>query len=87
MKGSIHPFLSMHMKRYFFLLGLIWFCCVNSQAQKNIEKTWGFETRSILVGQAPDPATGATIFPIYQTSTYTQIGIGENKGYCYLQSQ
>ena len=28
-----------------------------------------FETRAIHVGQEPDPATGATIPPIYQTST------------------
>jgi cystathionine beta-lyase/cystathionine gamma-synthase len=57
-----------------------------SQAQKPLEKNWGFETRSILVGQAPDPATGATIFPIYQTSTYTQAGIDDNKGYVYSRS-
>lgn len=57
-----------------------------NQSQKSLEKTWGFETRSILVGQAPDPATGATIFPIYQTATYTQAGINDNKGYCYSRT-
>lgn len=57
-----------------------------NEAQKKLEKTWGFETRSILVGQAPDPATGSTIFPIYQTSTYTQAGIDDNKGYCYSRT-
>ncbi len=57
-----------------------------NQSQKSYEKTWGFETRSILVGQAPDPATGSTIFPIYQTSTYTQAGINDNKGYCYSRT-
>lgn len=57
-----------------------------NKAQKELEKDWGFETRSILVGQAPDPATGATIFPIYQTSTYTQAGIDDNKGYCYSRT-
>ncbi|MDA0772198.1 MAG: PLP-dependent aspartate aminotransferase family protein [Cyanobacteria bacterium] len=57
-----------------------------NEAQKKLEKNWGFETRSILVGQAPDPATGATIFPIYQTSTYTQAGIDDNKGYCYSRT-
>jgi len=31
-----------------------------------------FATRAIHVGQDPDPTTGATIVPIYQTSTYTQ---------------
>jgi O-acetylhomoserine/O-acetylserine sulfhydrylase-like pyridoxal-dependent enzyme len=28
-----------------------------------------FETRAIHAGQEPDPATGAVITPIYQTST------------------
>ena len=31
-----------------------------------------FTTKAIHVGQEADPATGATIVPIYQTSTYTQ---------------
>jgi len=42
-----------------------------------------FETRAIHVGQAADPATGATIVPIYQTTTYTQEGIGRHAGYEY----
>lgn len=54
----------------------------------NLENTenWGFETKAILKGQAPDPSTGATIPPIYQTSTYTLEGIGETKGYCYSRT-
>ncbi|HZD86671.1 MAG TPA: cystathionine gamma-synthase [Gaiellaceae bacterium] len=42
-----------------------------------------FETRAIHVGQEPDPATGAIITPIYQTSTYVQDAVGEHKGYDY----
>jgi cystathionine beta-lyase/cystathionine gamma-synthase len=42
-----------------------------------------FETRAIHAGQEPDPATGAIITPIYQTSTYVQDAVGENKGYDY----
>jgi cystathionine gamma-synthase len=42
-----------------------------------------FETRAIHVGQEPDPATGAVITPIYQTSTFAQDAVGENKGYDY----
>jgi cystathionine gamma-synthase len=42
-----------------------------------------FETRAIHEGQEPDPATGALITPIYQTSTYVQEAVGENKGYDY----
>jgi cystathionine gamma-lyase len=45
-----------------------------------------FATRAIHVGQEPDPTTGATITPIYQTSTYTQQGLGENKGYEYSRT-
>jgi cystathionine beta-lyase/cystathionine gamma-synthase len=45
-----------------------------------------FETRAIHVGQEPDPATGATITPIYQTSTYTQEGLGRHKGYEYSRT-
>ena len=42
-----------------------------------------FETRAIHAGQEPDPATGAVITPIYQTSTYVQEAVGEHKGYDY----
>jgi cystathionine gamma-synthase len=42
-----------------------------------------FETRAIHAGQEPDPATGAVTTPIYQTSTYVQDAVGENKGYDY----
>jgi cystathionine gamma-synthase len=45
-----------------------------------------FETRAIHDGQEPDPATGAVIVPIYQTSTYAQDGVGEHKGYEYSRS-
>jgi cystathionine gamma-lyase len=45
-----------------------------------------FATRAIHVGQEPDPATGATITPIYQTSTYTQEAPGEHKGYEYSRT-
>ncbi|HEY3921339.1 MAG TPA: cystathionine gamma-synthase [Gaiellaceae bacterium] len=42
-----------------------------------------FETRAIHAGQEPDPATGAVITPIYQTSTYVQEEVGKHKGYDY----
>lgn len=32
--------------------------------------TWGFETKQIHAGHAPDPTTGATATPIYQTTSY-----------------
>lgn len=45
-----------------------------------------FSTKAIHAGQPADPATGATIVPIYQTSTYTQDGIGQHKGYEYSRT-
>jgi cystathionine beta-lyase/cystathionine gamma-synthase len=45
-----------------------------------------FETRAIHAGQEADPATGATITPVYQTVTYTQDAIGENRGYEYSRT-
>src|SRR5205085_2052369 len=42
-----------------------------------------FETRAIHAGQEPDPATGAVITPIYQTTTYVQEEVGKHKGYDY----
>jgi cystathionine beta-lyase/cystathionine gamma-synthase len=45
-----------------------------------------FETRAIHAGQEPDPATGATIPPVYQTVTFTQDGIGRNRGYEYSRT-
>jgi cystathionine gamma-lyase len=45
-----------------------------------------FSTKAIHAGQSADPATGSTVIPIYQTSTYTQSGISEHKGYEYSRS-
>jgi cystathionine beta-lyase/cystathionine gamma-synthase len=46
----------------------------------------GFSTRAIHVGQEPDPATGAVIVPIYQTSTYAQSEVGVHKGFDYSRT-
>jgi cystathionine beta-lyase/cystathionine gamma-synthase len=45
-----------------------------------------FETLAIHAGQAPDTATGATVVPVYQTVTYTQAAIGEDRGFVYSRS-
>ena len=45
-----------------------------------------FKTRAIHAGQAADKATGATIVPIYQTTTFTQSGVGEHLGYDYART-
>lgn len=47
----------------------------------------GFATRAIHAGQHPDPATGAVMTPVYQTSTYVQEGLGRHKGYEYARTQ
>jgi cystathionine gamma-lyase len=46
----------------------------------------GFATLAIHAGQDADPATGATVVPIYATSTYTQEAPGRHKGYEYSRS-
>src|SRR3954451_1213297 len=46
----------------------------------------GFSTLAIHTGQDADPATGATVVPIYATSTYTQAAPGQHKGYEYSRS-
>ncbi|MBI3362172.1 MAG: cystathionine gamma-synthase [Chloroflexi bacterium] len=45
-----------------------------------------FETLAIHAGQPPDSATGAVMTPIYQTSTYVQVAVGQHKGYEYSRT-
>jgi cystathionine gamma-synthase len=45
-----------------------------------------FETQAIHAGQEPDPATGAAVVPIYQTSTYVQEGVARHRGYDYSRT-
>ncbi len=47
---------------------------------------YGFATLAIHEGQVADPATGATVVPIYATSTYTQEAPGKHKGYEYSRT-
>ena len=46
----------------------------------------GFSTRAIHAGQSPDPTTGASMTPIYATSTYVQESPGVHKGFEYSRS-
>ena len=47
-----------------------------------------FETLAIHAGQEPDLANGAVMIPIYQTSTYTQDGVGRpRQRYEYSRTQ
>jgi cystathionine beta-lyase/cystathionine gamma-synthase len=46
----------------------------------------GFSTRAIWTGQEPCAVTGATIPPVYQTSTFTLPAVGVTKGYDYSRT-
>ena len=51
-----------------------------------LEKKLRFNSRTIHGGQAPDPAYGAVMPPIYQTSTYAQTTPGGHKGFEYSRT-
>jgi cystathionine gamma-lyase/cystathionine beta-lyase/cystathionine gamma-lyase/homocysteine desulfhydrase len=46
----------------------------------------GIATDAIHAGVRPDPATGAIMTPIYQTSTYAYEALGVGKGYDYART-
>jgi len=47
---------------------------------------WGFETRAVHAGQAPDPTSGAVVTPITLSTTFVQNGVGNHKGFEYSRS-
>lgn len=49
------------------------------------EPTPALSTTCLHGGVVPDPTTGAILTPIYQTTTYRQAGVGENKGHTYTR--
>lgn len=49
-------------------------------------KSLKFNSKVIHAGVEPDPATGAIMTPIYQTSTYVQSEPGVHKGYEYART-
>lgn len=55
----------------------------SSLSEKDVDDGSGFGTRAVHAGQSPDPATGAVMTPIYQTSTYAQEAPGRHKGFEY----
>jgi cystathionine beta-lyase/cystathionine gamma-synthase len=50
------------------------------------DKSWGFSTRAVHVGQGPDLATGAVVQPIHLATTFAQQGVGHHQGYEYSRS-
>ena len=52
----------------------------------DVQSGWGFETRAVHVGQAPDPTSGAVVPPISLSTTFAQDGVGNHKGFEYSRS-
>ncbi|MGZ3739061.1 MAG: PLP-dependent transferase, partial [Bdellovibrionota bacterium] len=54
-----------------------------------IDRKLSLNTLAIHAGQQPDPATGAIMTPIYQTSTYVQPALGKPllAGYEYARTK
>lgn len=44
------------------------------------------EPLALHAGAVPDPTTGAILTPIYQTTTYRQEAVGQDKGYTYSRA-
>lgn len=44
------------------------------------------ETLALHAGTGPDPATGALLTPIYQTTTFVQEAVGVHKGFTYSRA-
>jgi cystathionine beta-lyase/cystathionine gamma-synthase len=57
-----------------------------SMAKRDSHPAQSFETLVVHAGAEPDPLTGAVMTPIYQTSTYAQEDVGQNKGYEYART-
>ena len=51
-----------------------------------MKKKLHFNSLTIHGGQAPDPAFGAVMPPVYMTSTYAQSAPGDHKGYEYSRT-
>ena len=45
-----------------------------------------FATTAVRGGVSPDPATGAVLTPIYQSTTYHQVAVGVHKGFTYSRA-
>jgi cystathionine gamma-synthase len=50
------------------------------------QEAWGFETRAVHTGQAPDATSGAVVTPITLSTTFAQDGVGNHKGFEYSRS-
>lgn len=56
-------------------------CC------EELEAEWAhLATLALHAGAGPDPATGALLTPIYQTTTFVQEAVGVHKGFTYSRA-
>jgi cystathionine gamma-synthase len=56
------------------------------EASEEQPGAFGFETRAVHAGQAPDSSTGAVVTPISLATTFAQDGVGRHRGYEYSRS-
>ena len=59
---------------------------LGTEESDDYENVYGFDTLALHAGTSADPATGAMITPIYQTTTYAQRRVGQDKGFTYSRS-
>ncbi len=59
---------------------------LNHTQENTAPRQYQFETNSIHAGVEPDPITGAILTPIYQTTTFAQKYVGDDKGYTYSRT-
>ena len=52
----------------------------------SFQADYALETLALHAGTSPDPTTGAMLTPIYQTTTYRQERVGQDKGFTYSRS-
>jgi cystathionine beta-lyase/cystathionine gamma-synthase len=57
-----------------------------TERREGPDSNLNFDTLALHAGIVPDPATGAILPPIYQTTTYRQEAVGRDKGFTYSRS-
>ncbi|HYQ84215.1 MAG TPA: aminotransferase class I/II-fold pyridoxal phosphate-dependent enzyme, partial [Rubrobacter sp.] len=57
-----------------------------SETETGTESLAALATLALHAGASPDPATGAILTPIYQSTTFAQEAVGVHKGYTYSRS-
>jgi cystathionine beta-lyase/cystathionine gamma-synthase len=58
----------------------------SADAETVLDPYAALATAALHAGTAPDPATGAILTPIYQSTTFVQEAVGVHKGYTYSRS-